>query len=159
MSFLQIWWAKSKTSTSFRARSLSRLNYCYLGKSGCCGARLLRFLAALLSSLEVLLGSACFLSEVIIKGLKCLFESLPQALFYFENFLLTEETRDKKQFCFPTKNLWSFYSPAKLAYTLVGYFLNPSLFLQEPYQYVGSESHWYFQHSAWKCYYSNPEVQ
>ena len=58
------------------------------------GAMLLRLLPVLLSSLEVLLGSVLFLSEVIIKGLKCLFGSLPQELFYFENLLLTAETKD-----------------------------------------------------------------
>ena len=39
-----------------------------------------------------------------------MFGSLPQALFYFENLLLTEETRD----CFPTKKLPFFCSPFKL---------------------------------------------
>lgn len=91
---------------------------------------LLRLLAVLLSSLEVLQASAFFLSKVIIKGLnKGLMGSLPQALFYFENLLLTEETRDKKQFGFPAKKFWSLCSPSKLVYTLVSYFLNPSLFL------------------------------
>ena len=74
------------------------------------GAMLLKLLPVLLSSLEVLLGSVLFLSEVIIKGLKCLFGSLPQALFYFETLFLIEETRD----CFPTKKLPFFCSPFKL---------------------------------------------
>lgn len=76
------------------------------------GAVLCRLLPVLLSSLEVLLGSSLFLSDVIIRGLKCLFGSLPQVLFYFENLLLTEETRD----CFPTKKLPFFCSPFKLVY-------------------------------------------
>lgn len=133
---------QNNTYNSFGAGSRYGLNSCYLGKSGCCGAVLLRFLAALLSSLEILLCSALFLSEAITKGLKdkYLIGFLPQAVFYFENLLLTGESRDEKQFSFPIKKPWSLYSPSIVNLLWVSYF-STLLFFVEAYQYAGSKSH------------------
>lgn len=100
------------TPTIWLELYLSQNLITYVGKSGCCGAVLFRFVAALLSSLQDLLGSSSFLSGVVIKSLKdkYLIRYLPQGVFYFENFLLTGRLEVRNNFIFQPRSsvsLWS----------------------------------------------------